>query len=115
MRPTPSAAHLLASKGAKRILASEGANRSKIRPRVLGRAIPSGSKCLKGRAWAALSTDPLGGDLNGPFGACVLCSFARETDPFGGSVVSDRVWDKGMQGWTCVSACEKCGLKGILL
>ena len=32
----------LASEGAKRILASEGAKRSAIRPRVLGRAIPSG-------------------------------------------------------------------------
>ena len=81
MRPTPSAAHLFASKGAKRILASEGANRSKIRPRVLGRAIPSGFKCLKGRAWAALSTDPLGGDQNGPFSACVPCSFCLGNGP----------------------------------
>ena len=42
MRPTLSAAHLLASKRAKRIVASEGANRSPMRPRVLGRAIPTG-------------------------------------------------------------------------
>ena len=101
------------SSGAKRI--KDGSQQVPDQTKSAWPRDPLRSKCLEGRAWAALSPDPLGGDLNGPFSACVLCSFAWEADPFGGSLASARVWGTGMQGWPCVSAGEKCGLKGNLL